>query len=61
MSDRPKHWHSFEELVDLPIQISFVSLPVEVDFVVEPKTAREIANRRWRMEQIAFGEANDKR
>jgi hypothetical protein len=42
-------------------EVSFINQPVEVDFVVEPKTAREIANRRWRMEQIAFGEANDKR
>jgi hypothetical protein len=44
-------------------EVSFINQPVEVDFVVEPeaKTAREIANRRWGMEQMAFGEANDKR
>jgi hypothetical protein len=64
MSERPKHWRSLEELADLPIQISLIFEPVD-DYVVHyearAKTAREIANQRWGMEQIAFGVANDKR
>jgi hypothetical protein len=65
MPDRPKHWRTLEELTDLPNPICLIFEPVEPDYIVDyevrAKTARETANRRWRMEQIAFGEANDKR
>jgi hypothetical protein len=52
MPDRPKHWQTWEELMNGPTQVSLINEPVDysVDFVVK-ETAEERARRIWGMEE----------